>query len=83
MQLLAIDLLELDGADLRADPLERRKATLAKLPRRSHQGIELNDAALKAEFIGMERHWLLLASSFEFSESLGEFTAETRSGYGG
>jgi len=37
---------------------------------------ETEDPARKAEFLGMEKHWLLLASSFEFSESLGDFTAE-------
>src|SRR5690349_7083659 len=37
--LLAFDLLELDGKDLRADPLESRKAALAKLLRGSDAGI--------------------------------------------
>ena len=35
------DLLELDGTDLRREPLENRKATLASLLRRSHAGIQL------------------------------------------
>ncbi len=38
---LAFDLLELDGEDLRADPLERRKAGLVKLLRRRLDGIQL------------------------------------------
>jgi bifunctional non-homologous end joining protein LigD len=41
VQLLGFDLLELDGADLRREPLERRKAALAKLLRRSHDGMQL------------------------------------------
>jgi bifunctional non-homologous end joining protein LigD len=39
VQLLGFDLLELDGADLRQEPLDRRKAALAKLLRRSRDGI--------------------------------------------
>jgi ATP-dependent DNA ligase len=41
VQLLGFDLLELDSVDLRRDPLDRRKAALAKLLRRSHDGIQL------------------------------------------
>ena len=40
VRLLAFDLLELDGEDLRADPLERRKAVLAKLLRNSDAGVQ-------------------------------------------
>lgn len=40
VHLLGFDLLELDGADLREQPLETRKATLASLLRRSHCGIQ-------------------------------------------
>jgi ATP-dependent DNA ligase len=41
VQLLGFDLLELDGTDLRREPLENRKATLASLLRRSRAGIQL------------------------------------------
>ena len=41
--LLAFDLLELDGEDLRRAPLEQRRRTLAKLVRRPHAGIVLNE----------------------------------------
>jgi ATP-dependent DNA ligase len=41
VQLLGFDLLELDGTDLRREPLESRKATLASLLRRSRDGIQL------------------------------------------
>jgi bifunctional non-homologous end joining protein LigD len=41
--LYAFDLLELDGQDLRPEPLETRKATLASLLRRSPSGLRLNE----------------------------------------
>jgi bifunctional non-homologous end joining protein LigD len=39
----AFDLLELDGRDLRREPIERRKTLLAQLLRGSHLGIVLNE----------------------------------------
>jgi bifunctional non-homologous end joining protein LigD len=41
--LLAFDLIELDGEDLRRTPIEQRKRTLARLVRRPHAGIVLNE----------------------------------------
>jgi bifunctional non-homologous end joining protein LigD len=41
--LYAIDLLELDGVDLRREPIETRKATLASLLRGSGAGLKLNE----------------------------------------
>jgi ATP-dependent DNA ligase len=41
--LIAFDLIELDGEDLRRTPIEQRKRTLAKLLRRPHAGIVLNE----------------------------------------
>jgi bifunctional non-homologous end joining protein LigD len=41
--LIAFDLIELDGEDLRRAPIEQRKRTLAKLVRRAHAGIVLNE----------------------------------------
>jgi bifunctional non-homologous end joining protein LigD len=41
--LFAFDLLELNGIDLRRDPIETRKATLASLLRDSLPGLRLND----------------------------------------
>jgi bifunctional non-homologous end joining protein LigD len=40
--LFAFDLLELDGQDLRREPLETRKATLASLLRGSLPGVQFN-----------------------------------------
>jgi bifunctional non-homologous end joining protein LigD len=41
--LFAFDLLELDGADLRREPIEVRKATLASILRQSRPGVRLNE----------------------------------------
>jgi bifunctional non-homologous end joining protein LigD len=41
--LCAFDLLELDGVDMRREPIEERKQILAKLLRRAHPGIALNE----------------------------------------
>jgi bifunctional non-homologous end joining protein LigD len=41
--LIAFDLIELNGDDLRARPLERRKRMLARLLSRSTAGIEFNE----------------------------------------
>jgi ATP-dependent DNA ligase len=40
--LYAFDLLELDGTDLRREPIEVRKATLASILRKSRPGVRLN-----------------------------------------
>ena len=40
--LYAFDLLELDGTDLRREPLEVRKATLASILRKAKEGVRLN-----------------------------------------
>ncbi len=41
--LIAFDLIELDGEDLRRMPIEQRKRKLAKLVRGPHRGIVLNE----------------------------------------
>ena len=41
--LYAFDLLELDGADMRREPIEVRKATLASILRKSRHGVRLNE----------------------------------------
>jgi bifunctional non-homologous end joining protein LigD len=41
--LFAFDLLELDGQDLRGEPLEVRKATLVSLLRKARPGVQLNE----------------------------------------
>ena len=46
--LYAFDLLELDGADLRREPIEMRKATLASILRKSRPGVRLNEHIRRA-----------------------------------
>jgi bifunctional non-homologous end joining protein LigD len=41
--LYAFDLLELDGTDMRREPIEVRKATLASILRKSRHGVRLNE----------------------------------------
>ena len=41
--LYAFDLLELDGTDMRREPVEVRKATLASILRKSRPGVRLNE----------------------------------------
>jgi bifunctional non-homologous end joining protein LigD len=41
--LYAFDLLELDGADVRREPIEVRKATLASILRKSRHGVRFNE----------------------------------------
>jgi ATP-dependent DNA ligase len=41
--LFAFDLLELNGTDLRREPIEVRKATLASILRKSRPGVRLNE----------------------------------------
>ena len=41
--LYAFDLLELDGTDLRREPIEVRKAMLASILRKARHGVRLND----------------------------------------
>jgi hypothetical protein len=39
----AFDLIELDGDDLRREPLERRKGALARMLARAAEGVRLNE----------------------------------------
>ncbi len=41
--LYAFDLLELNGTDMRREPIEVRKATLASILRKSRHGVRLNE----------------------------------------
>ena len=41
--LYAFDLLELDGTDMRREPIEVRKATLASILRKTRHGVRLNE----------------------------------------
>jgi ATP-dependent DNA ligase len=49
--LFAFDLLELDGVDVRLEPIEVRKATLASIVRKSLPGVRLNEHMAHPEAI--------------------------------
>jgi bifunctional non-homologous end joining protein LigD len=51
--LCAFDLLELDGLDLRHEPIEVRKRTLSRLLRREHRGITFNRHIVVSPSIGI------------------------------
>ena len=53
--LYAFDLLELDGTDLRREPIEVRKATLASILRKSRPGVRLNVHLEHHVYIGSPR----------------------------
>ena len=62
--LYAFDLLELDGADLRREPIEVRKTTLASVLRKSRPGVRLNEHLDYPEGVVVFQHtWAARASS--------------------
>jgi bifunctional non-homologous end joining protein LigD len=54
--LYAFDLIELDGDDLRREPLEKRKATLARLLARAGFGVRLNEHLEHANSVHVFEH---------------------------
>jgi len=52
----AFDLIELDGDDLRREPLEKRKATLARLLARAGFGVRLNEHLEHANGVHVFEH---------------------------
>jgi len=56
--LRAFDLLELDGKDLRREPLERRKVLLMRLLARARIGLEINDHIAEAGDVVFRQAWL-------------------------
>jgi ATP-dependent DNA ligase len=63
--LYAFDLLELDGKDLRREPIEVRKATLASILRGCQPGLRLNNTSriLASSSSDMRARWVLRVSS--------------------
>jgi bifunctional non-homologous end joining protein LigD len=78
--LRAFDLLELDGKDLRREPLERRKVLLMRLLARARVGLEVNDHIPKAGDI-VFRHACLLGYEGIVSKRLGSPYISGRSRY--
>ena len=60
--LYAFDLLELDGTDLRREPIETRKATLASVLRKSRPGLRLNEHLEHSEGVVVFQHACRLAA---------------------
>jgi ATP-dependent DNA ligase len=57
--LYAFDLIELDRDDLRREPIEHRKATLAKLLRHTKGGLRLNEHIDEpGDVVFRSRHWI-------------------------
>ena len=69
--LYAFDLLELDGTDLRREPLEVRKATLASILRKSRPGLRLNEYVEHPEGMVVFQHACQLDCEGIVSKRLG------------
>jgi bifunctional non-homologous end joining protein LigD len=69
--LYAFDLLELDGADLRREPIEVRKATLASILRKSRPGVRLNEHLEHPDGITVFQHACKVALEGIVSKRLG------------
>jgi bifunctional non-homologous end joining protein LigD len=67
--LCAFDLLELDGADMRPEPIEVRKRTLKGLLRRAHAGIAFNRHFVEGAIV--YRHACVLGCDGIVSKRLG------------
>src|SRR5262245_33866917 len=77
--LFAFDLLELDGRDLRREPLEVRKATLASLLRRAGAGVRLNEHLAHEDGNVVFRHACKLGLEGVVSKRLGSVYRSGRS----
>ena len=69
--LYAFDLLELDGTDLRREPVEVRKATLASILRKSRPGLRLNEHVEHPEGMVVFQHACALGCEGIVSKRLG------------
>jgi bifunctional non-homologous end joining protein LigD len=69
--LAVFDLLELDGQDLRREPLQTRKATLASLLRGNRPGVRLNEHLEYNDGAVVFRHACLLGCEGIVSKRLG------------
>ena len=69
--LYAFDLLELNGTDLRREPIEVRRATLASLLRQSRHGVRLNEHLEHDCGLTVFRHACLLGCEGIVSKRLG------------
>jgi bifunctional non-homologous end joining protein LigD len=77
--LYGFDLLELDGTDLRREPLETRKATLASVLRKSLHGLRLNAHLEHPEGVVVFQHACQLGCEGIVSKRLGSSYRSGRS----
>jgi bifunctional non-homologous end joining protein LigD len=69
--LFAFDLLELDGVDLRREPIEVRKATLASILRKSRPGVRLNEHLEHPDGLAVFQHACFMGLEGSVSKRLG------------
>jgi bifunctional non-homologous end joining protein LigD len=69
--LYAFDLLELDGLDMRREPIETRKATLASLLRKGKPGVRLNEHIAHPNGAAVFQHACKLGAEGIVSKRLG------------
>ncbi len=69
--LYAFDLLELDGLDMRREPIETRKATLASLLRKGKPGVRLNEHLAHPNGAAVFQHVCKLGAEGIVSKRLG------------
>ena len=69
--LYAFDLLELDGLDMRREPIETRKATLASLLRNGKPGVHLNEHIAHSNGAAVFHHACKLGAEGIVSKRLG------------
>jgi bifunctional non-homologous end joining protein LigD len=77
--LYAFDLLELDGTDLRREPIETRKATLASVLRKAKDGLRLNEHLEHPEGLAVFQHACQLGCEGIVSKRLGSHYRSGRS----
>ena len=69
--LFAFDLLEMDGLDMRREPIETRKATLASLLRKGKPGVRLNEHIAHPNGAAVFHHACKLGAEGIVSKRLG------------
>ena len=77
--LFAFDLLELDGTDMRREPIEVRKATLASILRKSRSGVPLNEHLEHADGLSVFQHACRMGLEGIVSKRLGSRDRSGRS----
>jgi bifunctional non-homologous end joining protein LigD len=77
--LYAFDLLELDGLDIRREPIETRKATLARMLRHSLPGLRLNHHIVHKKGAAVFQHACKLGAEGIVSKRLGSIYQSGRS----